>query len=143
MNIQNTIRNHCKSPRNFLPLDQFSNSHTVKNPSCGDSVEIRIASNQGRISSISVTSVGCPICIASGSILSETIDDQSLDYAFKKINQVVREVTSPVSASKSVEGRNQKSGEFDFSGMNLSLRKRNCFLLPWICLKEVLGQIDE
>ena len=65
---------HYKNPRNHGPLTSPDATATVKNPYCGDVIELALKfGGQGKLGAVSFTGQGCAISQAAMSILSEEL----------------------------------------------------------------------
>ena len=74
---------HARKPQNFGCMELHSDSSKGVNPLCGDKIKIYILQEKGHISKISFEGVGCAISIASASLLTETLKNQSVAQAKK------------------------------------------------------------
>ena len=74
---------HARKPQNFGCMELHSDSSKGVNPLCGDKIRIYILQEKGRITKISFEGVGCAISIASASLLTETLKNQSVAQAKK------------------------------------------------------------
>ena len=68
------IMDHYKNPRNKgLINDKSYITCHIKNPSCGDEINIESKVENGIITDIRQDGVGCSICCANASILSQVV----------------------------------------------------------------------
>ncbi len=73
------ILDHYNNPRNNKKLKNPSAKIHVDNPLCGDSLDMEILEEDGKITEVGFTGTGCAISIASASLLSEFIKGKSKD----------------------------------------------------------------
>ena len=68
------IMDHYKNPRNkgLVNKEGYIKCH-IKNPSCGDMIDVESYVNNGVIEDIRHDGQGCSICCASASIMSEVV----------------------------------------------------------------------
>jgi nitrogen fixation NifU-like protein len=76
------IRDHHHNPRNSDKLQSPDIVADAVNPFCGDEIHFQInLDDQNRVSEIGYEGVGCAICRAAGSMLSEAIKGHTLEEA--------------------------------------------------------------
>ena len=73
------ILDHCRKPRNGIPIGKVDIESSAVNPFCGDEVKFQFELIKStHISNIFLHATGCSINKASASILSEVIKGRSL-----------------------------------------------------------------
>lgn len=89
------IMDHYKNPRNkgILGKDGYIKCH-MKNPSCGDMIDVESYVEDGIIKDIRHDGEGCSICCASASIMSEVIKGMKVDEAINFINNYLLMVSN-------------------------------------------------
>ncbi len=76
------IMDHYKNPRNKgLINDKSYITCHIKNPSCGDEINIESKVENGIITDIRQDGVGCSICCANASILSQVVKGMKVSDA--------------------------------------------------------------
>src|SRR5215211_2489170 len=73
------VLDHYRNPRNRGTLDPADYSYEDTNPLCGDEIRIDLRVDGGRVTDVKFTGRGCAVSQASTSILTEIIQDMSLD----------------------------------------------------------------
>ncbi|HLY31593.1 MAG TPA: SUF system NifU family Fe-S cluster assembly protein [Ktedonobacterales bacterium] len=73
------ILDHYREPRNHGHLDHPDIHAADTNPLCGDRVEIDLRVQDGRVTDVAFQGRGCAISQASASMLTERIEDATLD----------------------------------------------------------------
>lgn len=106
-------------PKNWGRLEQPTVSARVSNPFCGDVIELDLSIVNGQMSNVAYVTVGCAICRASMSLLSEAIKDQTIDQL------------------PYLEG----SGILSLLGISLSPTRLKCALLARDAVRAALGQL--
>lgn len=106
---QEIILDHYKNPRNSGLLENPTDSISVQNPLCGDTLVMQIIEENGIITRIGYNAAGCAISVASASLLSEYLLGKSKDE-LKNID---------------------KQFMIDLIGIELSPNRMKCALLPW------------
>jgi nitrogen fixation NifU-like protein len=81
------IMDHYKNPRNkgLLSDSRYLNIF-MSNPSCGDELTMQILIQDGIIKDIHHNGIGCSICCASSSIVSEKLVNLEVSKALEVIN---------------------------------------------------------
>lgn len=75
------ILDHYTRPRNKGHLENATHRLEGVNPSCGDSVELDLRVEEGRIVAVGFVGTGCSISMASASILAEQVQGKTLEEA--------------------------------------------------------------
>ncbi len=79
---QEVVLEHKRAPRNFGHLDHPSHQAQGTNPSCGDRVAVELLIEDGqRIEDIRFSGVGCAICMASTSMMTEAVKGRDIAVA--------------------------------------------------------------
>lgn len=88
------ILDHAQQPRNFGKLDDATHTAEGINPLCGDKLHLylRVDSND-QVCAARFEGSGCAISIASASLLTETIENQSVDTADSCVDAVTARLT--------------------------------------------------
>lgn len=86
---QTLIREHSKKPKNFGKIECHCHHQKGKNPSCGDEIDIYIDIDKNNIKNINFTGEGCALCIASTSILTETLKGKDIKEAIEIITNFI------------------------------------------------------
>lgn len=77
------IIDHYQNPRNFGDLANPTIKKRLENALCGDMVEMGLILNDGRVEDVKFKGIGCAICIASSSMLTEKIKGMKIEEAEK------------------------------------------------------------
>lgn len=92
---QRTVLEHCRSPRNFHAIEDADRVAEGFNPLCGDKVTVYLRApenegGKGSIAEISFEAVGCAICLASASMMTELISGKTETKARRQAEKVMR-----------------------------------------------------
>lgn len=68
-----TILQHSQNPKNFGELDNPTHSAEGDNPLCGDRITVQMIMENEAIQKIKFSGVGCSICMASASLMTEQL----------------------------------------------------------------------
>ncbi|MDO8496914.1 MAG: SUF system NifU family Fe-S cluster assembly protein [bacterium] len=80
---QDVILDHYHSPRNEGRIKNPSNSVSLSNPLCGDTIVMDVVEKNGKIERIAHISTGCAISKASASMLTEYVKGKTKDEVVK------------------------------------------------------------
>ena len=132
---QKLILDHYRSPRNSGFLDDPDIQATEVNAFCGDEATIQARIIDGLLEEVGIHGVGCSICQASLSMLSEAIhhltpaDAKTLSAAFQRMMQ-----GEVLSADETIQLGNLTS----LGSVRSYPIRVKCALLAWVALDESL-----
>ncbi|MDH3197326.1 MAG: SUF system NifU family Fe-S cluster assembly protein [Candidatus Krumholzibacteria bacterium] len=137
---QEVIIDHHKRPRNFGKLEGANRHSEGYNPLCGDRVTVYLRVEGDRIQEVSFDGSGCAICVASSSVMTETLKGKTLadvEALFGKFHDLV---TGPPDETAATEGLGKLAV---FGGVREFPVRVKCAILPWHTLQAALRQSDE
>ncbi|MFI7437763.1 Fe-S cluster assembly sulfur transfer protein SufU [Micromonospora haikouensis] len=139
---QEIILDHYKRPHGRGlrdaddPADRVAEAHHV-NPTCGDEVTVRVATDGAVLHDISYDGMGCSISQASASVLHELLRGREAGEAFA-VHEAFVELMS---------GRGQVTPDEDvlgdgvaFAGVARYPARVKCALLPWMAFKDAAAR---
>ena len=132
---QKLILDHYRSPRNTRFLDDPDIQATEVNAFCGDEATIQARISDGLLEEVGIHGVGCSICQASLSMLSEAIhhltpaDAKTLSATFQRMMQ-----GEVLSADETTQLGNLAS----LGSVRSYPIRVKCALLAWVALDESL-----
>src|SRR5687768_5945405 len=127
---QEVILDHYRNPRGAGEVDKPTHSAFANNPLCGDEILITARVADGVIQEVKHRSIGCAICVASASMMVESVTGQSTEcfsadsknfYAFAR------------GENDSVEGKLAA-----FAGVSKFPMRVKCATLAWHTLENAL-----
>ena len=125
------ILEHYRNPRNNCSLTSPDIQATEVNPFCGDETTIQVRVNKGVLEEVGIHAVGCSICQASLSMLSEAVHHLTLAGA-KRLS---------LTFQRMMLGENLNTEETTLLGdlASLAVVRKNpirvkCALLAWVAL---------
>lgn len=144
---QEVILDHSRRPFGKGELtkaaDSLTASHHEFNPSCGDEIDLSIAvdPSSGEITSLAWEGQGCSISMASASILSQIVRDETLDGdAARERIAAFREM---------IHGKTEGEPDEELLGDAVALQgvskfvmRVKCAMLAWVALEADLAQVD-
>ncbi|MFF3854775.1 Fe-S cluster assembly sulfur transfer protein SufU [Micromonospora sp. NPDC002575] len=139
---QEIILDHYKRPHGRGlrdaedPADRVAEAHHV-NPTCGDEVTVRVATDGVVLHDVSYDGMGCSISQASASVLHELLRGRDAGEAFA-VHEAFVELMS---------GRGQVTPDEDvlgdgvaFAGVARYPARVKCALLPWMAFKDAAAR---
>lgn len=131
------ILEHVKTPKNKNKEHNNYIEFTLKNPSCGDIVTIFVKVNNNTIEDITYNIEGCSICTASTSIMSELLNNKTID----EMNLIVENFTNMITGKSYNESTLEEA--ICLSGIKDVPTRIKCAILPYKALTNaVRGEND-
>ena len=133
---QQVIVDHSRSPRNFRELTDATASGEGHNPLCGDRITVYLRIDDSAVVDISFLGRGCAICIASASMMTESVKGRSVRDVEAMFNHFHAMLTD-------AEGDVRDDEALDklvvFEGVSRFPVRVKCATLPWHTMKAALG----
>ena len=109
------------------------------NPRCGDDIEIGLYLDQQRVhvDQVKFRGRGCSVCIASSSMMTQTVSGRSVDEARK----LSGEMKDWLQGSNGDENIDLPDDLQTLDAVREYPARRRCVLLPWEALADALEQI--
>lgn len=144
---QEVILDHSKRPIGKGELaeiaDTLTASHHEFNPSCGDEITLSVAVSpeSGKIESLAWEGQGCSISMASASVLSQLVRDESLtmEQAQERID-AFREMIQ--SRGEGEPDEDLLGDAVAFQGVSKFVMRVKCAMLAWVALEADFKQIE-
>ena len=76
---QELILDHYRRPRNKGTLPSPTASASLRNPLCGDEVDVQVEVHDGRVADVKFAGRGCSISQASASMMTELVKGRTAD----------------------------------------------------------------
>lgn len=131
---RDVVLDHYRRPRNREPLPDADGSATVNNPVCGDQVRVRVRLDGCSIAALSVTTRGCSIAVAAGSVMSELTQGAPIRVA-GELHAALRRLLGGEAPSDELDRR-----LCAFAGVAPLRSRHRCALLAWEALDEALRE---
>ena len=130
---RDVVMDHYRTPRGRGEVASPDVSHEGANPLCGDEVMVAMKFDADRIGRIQVKGRGCSISMASGSMMAELLEGQTVDGARKTaaaFRGLMRGDPWPTGVAQ---------GDLDaLEGVRKFPVRVKCAMLPWTTLEEAL-----
>ncbi|PZV90839.1 nitrogen fixation protein NifU [Micromonospora phaseoli] len=138
---QEIILDHYKRPqgrglRDADPAHQVGEAHHV-NPTCGDEVTIRVATDGDTLHDVSYDGVGCSISQASASVLHELLTGRGTADAFEVHEAFVALMSG---RGQVTPDENVLGDGVAFEGVARYPARVKCALLPWMAFKDAAAR---
>lgn len=134
-NLENLYRqvimDHYKNPRNKV-LKGYKNVH-FKNPSCGDDITIEAKIENEKILEVNHQGVGCSICCASASILTELAKGKTTTEALSLINKYY-----DLLLGKTIENEEELEEALVFEGVKKFPARIKCATIAWQAFEQLI-----
>jgi len=78
---QEIVMDHNRRPRNFGEIKNPTNFAEGFNPLCGDQITLQLHLEDGLVSDVAFSGVGCAISKSSASMMTEELKGKTLDHA--------------------------------------------------------------
>ncbi|HCV00658.1 MAG: iron-sulfur cluster assembly scaffold protein [Dehalococcoidia bacterium] len=86
-----TVIKHFEHPQNAGEMDTPDGEGTVRNPVCGDQMQVMLRISEGRIKRMQWLTRGCPPAIATSSWTSEQVEGWTLEEAEALTREAIAE----------------------------------------------------
>jgi nitrogen fixation protein NifU and related proteins len=135
---QEVILDHYRKPHHKGLQDGFGIQVKHNNPSCGDEVTLNLTITEGVIKAISWDGVGCSISMASVSMMSDLLINQS----YEKANRILTEFVELMQSKGKSQGDEELLDDaVAFAGVSKFPARIKCALLGWMAYKDASSQL--
>lgn len=140
--FRDAVLSWARSDKNGVLHESYTCRETLRNPLCGDEVEIRLTLSEGRITESSFRVRGCAICTASTALMDELLPGMTVDEA----RSTAAAVDGFICGDPEILQDGQDDGAVPedvtvFAPLQGNPRRRECALLPWrvvdVCLSDL------
>jgi nitrogen fixation NifU-like protein len=131
---QEVILDHNKSPHNFREVPDADRKAEGDNPLCGDVVTVYVALDGDRLREVAFQGAGCAISQASASMMTEAVQDQTVDLALS-LSEQMRQMMH----GQHPKDEDQLGDLVALEGVAQFPVRIKCALLPWMALRDALG----
>lgn len=137
---QEFILEHHKKPRNFGPLEGANRRAEGYNPLCGDRITVYLRVEGDRIVDVHFEGSGCAICMASSSVMTETLKGSTLAHAEELFGKFHELVTGDPCETPKLDGLGKLAVFFGVREFPVRVK---CATLPWHTLQAALARKDD
>lgn len=131
---QELLLDHYRRPRNKGTLEDADVAVPMRNPLCGDEIELRVAFDGDTVRDLKFVGQGCSISQATASMMTQLVRGKSVAEA-----ELLRERFREMMYGSPEAARDTRLGELRaLSGVARLPVRIKCALLPWNALDEAL-----
>lgn len=133
---QEVIIDHSRKPRNFRRLADANRTAQGHNPLCGDRITVDLKLQQDQVMDLGFQGMGCAICTASASLMTESVKGKSVEEAEHLFENFHDLITTDKPAASNL-------GKLAvFSGVREYPVRAKCATLAWHTLRAALRGAD-
>ena len=133
---QEVIIDHSRKPRNFRRLADANRTAQGHNPLCGDRITVDLKLQQDQVMDLAFQGMGCAICTASASLMTESVKGKSIEEAEHLFENFHDLITTDKPAASNL-------GKLAvFSGVREYPVRAKCATLAWHTLRAALRGAD-
>src|SRR5829696_4515235 len=97
---QEVILDHYRRPRNKGALEAATSHASLRNPLCGDEVDVQVKMSEGRVADVRFAGQGCSISQASASMMTELVKGRTPDEVHALGERFAEMIRGNVEAAK-------------------------------------------
>ena len=128
-----TVLEHSREPHNFSRLESANHRAVGHNPLCGDKITVYLNVHDGSVESLTFEGTGCAISIASASIMTDALKNESVASAQEKIDAVLNFL-----GAESAEAGPEAGDMAALGGVRAFPSRIKCATLAWKTLESAL-----
>lgn len=128
------ILDHSKSPRRRGELDKATTKIELRNPTCGDVIQVQLALEDNKITDVRFDGSGCTISMASASMMTDAILNKTIEEALS-----LSEDFSELVQGNEPDNQNALGDAMMLSGVAKFPARIKCATLSWKALEKALA----
>ncbi|MHA8111297.1 Fe-S cluster assembly sulfur transfer protein SufU [Lactobacillaceae bacterium Melli_B4] len=133
---RSVVLEHASYPKNFGTLSTATDSLVLRNPSCGDIINVQIQTENDNVKGIKFKGTGCTISKASASMMTTAIKGHSVVES----NQIIQKFFDNIVNKDLSESEQDLLGDaFLLSTVAKFPTRIRCVTLSWHALSELLN----
>lgn len=129
---QEMILDHYRKPRNKGTMDNADRTVAMRNPLCGDEVDLQVALSDDGIADVKFTGRGCSISQASASMMTQIVKGKSTEEA----DELRRKFRQMIMGDQSLASDSTLGSLRSLSGVSRFPARVKCALLAWNALEK-------
>ena len=131
---QEVILDHYRRPRNKGALEAPTSHATLRNPLCGDEVDVQVKMSEGRVEDVRFGGQGCSISQASASMMTELVKGRTPDEVHSLGERFAEMIRGNAEAAK-----DQALGQARaLSGVSRFPTRVRCALIAWEAMERAV-----
>lgn len=132
------ILDHSQNPRRRGELDKATAQIELKNPTCGDVIQVQLNIENNKITDVRFDGSGCTISMASASMMTDAIIGKSLDEAL-----MLSKEFSGLVQGEDPEHEDELGDAMMLSGVAKFPARIKCATLSWKALEKALADKNQ
>ncbi len=132
---QEMILDHYRKPRNKGTMENADRSVAMRNPLCGDEVDLQVAFGDNEIADVKFTGRGCSISQASASMMTQIVKGKSPEEA-EALRLKFRQM---IMGDQSLASDASLGSLRSLVGVSKFPARVRCALLAWNALEEAIA----
>jgi nitrogen fixation NifU-like protein len=131
---QEVILDHYRRPRNRGTLAEPTGTASLRNPLCGDEVDVHVALHDGKVADVKFGGRGCSISQASASMMTELVKGRTPDEVHALGERFAKMIRGDAEAAK-----DQALGQARaLSGVSRFPTRVRCALIAWEAMERAV-----
>ena len=131
---QEVILDHYRRPRNRGTLAEPTGTASLRNPLCGDEVDVQVALHDGKVTDVKFGGRGCSISQASASMMTELVKGRTADEVHALGERFAEMIRGDAEAAK-----DQALGQARaLSGVSRFPTRVRCALIAWEAMERAV-----
>ena len=131
---QEVILDHYRRPRNRGTVPEPTGTASLRNPLCGDEVDVQVALHDGKVADVKFGGRGCSISQASASMMTELVKGRTPDEVHALGERFAEMIRGNAEAAK-----DQALGQARaLSGVSRFPTRVRCALIAWEAMERAV-----
>ena len=131
---QEVILDHYRRPRNRGTIAEPTGTASLRNPLCGDEVDVHVALHDGKVADVKFGGRGCSISQASASMMTELVKGRTPDEVHALGERFAEMIRGDTEAAK-----DQALGQARaLSGVSRFPTRVRCALIAWEAMERAV-----
>ena len=131
---QEVILDHYRRPRNRGTIAEPTGTASLRNPLCGDEVDVQVAVHDGKVADVKFGGRGCSISQASASMMTELVKGRTPDEVHALGERFAEMIRGNAEAAK-----DQTLGQARaLSGVSRFPTRVRCALIAWEAMERAV-----
>jgi len=131
---QEVILDHYRRPRNKGTLAEPTGSASLRNPVCGDEVDVHVEMRDGKVAEVKFGGRGCSISQASASMMTELVKGRTAEEAHAIGERFAEMIRGSAEAAKDAVLGQARA----LSGVSRFPTRVRCALIAWEAMERAI-----
>lgn len=133
---QEVILDHYRRPRNKGTLAEPTGSASLRNPVCGDEVDVHVEMRDGKVADVKFGGRGCSISQASASMMTELVKGRTAEEAHALGERFAEMIRGNAEAAKDAVLGQARA----LSGVSRFPTRVRCALIAWEAMERAINR---